>query len=359
MRDLLIVVICLIIIVLRARTTASQYRVGESIVITSIVRSEPVRFEYSQGIEMQGLYMFLPLYPEIHYGDSLSVSGTVADDGILKSTDIIKHTSRTSPLFRIRNQLIAVFDRSLPAPNSGLVAGMTIGSKALVPRDFWDMLKVSGTAHVVVASGMNITLVASFLISLLVIRIPRPKAILIACIGIWIYAFFAGFDAPIIRASIMASIGLLGIVTCRVRYAWRSFVGSALIMLMVNPAWISDLGFILSFTATGSLMLFERRVRRVLARLRIPHVVLEDLSTSLSAQIGVAPILYYTFGYSNIWSPLINTLVLWTVVPIPSLGGVGGIIGLIIPSLGRSILTLIYPLTWWFVEVVKFSSSYV
>ena len=60
----------------------------------------------------------------------------------------------------------------------------------------------------------------------------------------------------------------------------------------------------------------------------VPEILKEGLSTSLAAQIGVAPILFVTFGQFNILSPLINALVLWTVPYIMILGSVGGVVGL-------------------------------
>ena len=122
-------------------------------------------------------------------------------------------------------------------------------------------------------------------------------------------------------------------------------------MLIYNSDWALDIGFILSFVSTGSLMLFEKRIRGWLSR--VPEILKEGLSTSLAAQIGVAPILFVTFGQFNILSPLINALVLWTVPYIMILGSIGGVVGLAIPLLGKFIIFLSYPLLWWFVKIVE------
>lgn len=122
-------------------------------------------------------------------------------------------------------------------------------------------------------------------------------------------------------------------------------------MVLVRPDWIGDLGFILSFVATASLMRFERRVRKLL--MWLPGFLREGLSTSLAAQIGVAPVIYASFGQFNILSPLINALVLWTVAPMTMIGMLSGIVSLLSIQLGKLILLTSYPLTWWFVGVVK------
>ena len=107
----------------------------------------------------------------------------------------------------------------------------------------------------------------------------------------------------------------------------------------------------MSFVATLSLMLFQKIINAKLAF--VPNILREGLSTSLAAQIGVAPIIYATFGAFNILSPVINALILWTVSYVMILGALGGIIGLIVPLVGRLILLIAFPFLWWFVEIIK------
>ena len=106
-------------------------------------------------------------------------------------------------------------------------------------------------------------------------------------------------------------------------------------MLLINPGWISDLGFILSFAATLSLILFESKVRRYVRFM--PSLIKEGFSTSFAAQILIAPILFFTFGQFNILSPFINALVLWTIPYITIIGMIGGVAGLIVSPVGKMI----------------------
>ena len=107
----------------------------------------------------------------------------------------------------------------------------------------------------------------------------------------------------------------------------------------------------LSFVATASILIFESRIKKLLAS--FPKIIKEDLSVTLAAQIGVAPIIFVTFGQFNLLSPLINVLVLWTIAPITIIAGISGIVGLVIPSLGKLLVYLSYPLTLWFVKVIE------
>jgi competence protein ComEC len=340
----------ILLIFIRIVTTRPNFSDGDKIRITTKVSSEPIKYDTSQRLILVGLVTYLPNYPEINYGDKVVVEGIVEDEK-LNNPKLISLESATGILYKTRNNIIKVYQKSLPEPHASLLAGLTLGSKAGLPAGFWESLKKTGTAHVVVASGMNVTLVAGFLMGILVILLPRRKAIPLALAGIWIYSLLSGFDAPIVRAAIMGSVTFAAQALGRLQAASRALFLSAALMLIAKPGWITDLGFILSFVATASLMLFERKIANLIRF--VPGIFREGLSTSLAAQIGVAPILYATFGQFNLLSPIINALVLWTIAPITIIGGIGGIIGLVSVTVGKVIIFLSYPLTAWFVYVVE------
>lgn len=342
-------------------TSQKYFNDGDKLRIKTKVATEPVRYEKFQYLKLEGLKIYLPLYPQITYGDEVVVEGIVNDDKLDKAK-LIKTEQSQKFVYKFRQKLLKFYKKSLPEPHSSLIAGVTIGSKASIPNDFWEKLKNSGTAHVVVASGMNITLVAGFLLNFLVIVMKRKKALVFSLIGVWFYAFLSGFDAPIVRAAIMGSIAITSQELGRVSMALRALIISAVIMLLINPGYVEDVGFLLSFFATLGLITFESRIEMFLLKKikvlqgsgTLVSTLRTDFATTLAAQIAVFPILYYYFGRFNILSPLINTAILWTVVPITVIGMLGGLVGIVVPIIGQSILLLTYPLTLWFVGVVNF-----
>lgn len=344
---LVLIVIFRIFLYYNSRIT---YPDGTKIRITGRVTTEPIRYPTSQYIRLLGYKVYLPSYPQVSYGDSIIVEGIVEGDRLQKPA-LVHLEENKGFLTTLRKSLLSFYEKSLPHPHSALIAGMTIGSKAGLGEEFWEILKNTGTAHIVVASGMNVTLIAKFLITSLILFISRKKALLLAFFGVWTYAFLSGFDAPIIRAAIMGSLTFGAQELGRLYYAWRALLVSALAMLFIKPEWILDLGFLLSFTATASLMLFERKVYRLIRF--VPNIIREDFSTSLAAQVGVAPLLFIYFGQFNALAPLINAIILWTVVPVTIIGLVGGFLGFIFEPLGRAVLVLAYPLTSWFVFIVS------
>jgi competence protein ComEC len=330
-----------------------KYPDGTKVKIKGTVTSEPLRYPTSQRITLGGYAFFLTAYPEVGYRDNVVVIGTVEGNN-LKDVSLVSVRPQEGLLYKFRNKIISFYQRNLPQNHAALVSGMTLGSKKDIGKDFWTQLKNSGTAHVIVASGMNVTLVASFLMSFLVVIFPRRRAIPLALVGIWTYALISGFDAPIIRAAVMGSIAFSAQELGKVYSALRALIISGATLLFVYPNWLTDLGFILSFVATLSLIIFVPKLEKLLKFL--PKILKEDLVTTLSAQIGVTPILYFYFGQFNILSPLINVLVLWTVVPITIIGMISGIIGTIFEPLGRLLLLITYPLTGWFIKMVTLFS---
>jgi competence protein ComEC len=342
-----------LLIFVRYFATRPNYKDGDIVRITTSVLSDPIKYPTSQYLKVAGLKVYLPIIPEITYGDKIIVEGVV-NNGKLEKPKLVSVGEGSTPLSVVRNSIISFYQKVLPEPMGGLMGGIVIGAKGALSSDFYNQTKLVGVAHVVVASGTNVTFVVSFLFGVMTLILPRKKAIPFVIFGIILYLFISGFDAPLIRAAIMASILFLSQEAGRIVNTWRVLVFAAGLMLLYNPDWITDIGFILSFVSTASLMLFEKRIRNYLKK--VPEVLKEGLSTSLAAQIGVAPILFVTFGQFNIWSPLVNALVLWTVPILMVLGTVGGVVGLMIPFLGRMVLWLSYPLLWWFVKVVEIFS---
>jgi competence protein ComEC len=337
------------LIVFRHFTSRPVYKNGDTVRITTTVLSDPINYSTTQYFKIAGLKIYLPAFPEIFYGDFIVVEGIV-NNGKLDSAKLISIGEGKSLGSGLRNKIIAFYQKSLPQPMSGLTAGVVLGSKGSLTSDFWNAVKKVGVAHVVVASGTNVTFVVSFLFGVVTLFLPRRKAIPVCLLGIILYLFVSGFEAPLIRAAIMAGVTFLGQETGRLISASRNLFLTAVIMLIYRPEWITDIGFILSFVSTASIMLFEKRIRNWLRG--VPEIFKEGFSTSFAAQIGVAPILFVTFGQFSIWSPLVNALILWTVPYIMILGGLGGAVGLIWPFLGKTILFLSYPLLWWFTKVV-------
>jgi competence protein ComEC len=297
---------------------------------------------------------YFPLYPEVNYGDHVVVEGTL-NEGILVNPKIIKHRVSGNILFSLRRKIVQFYAKALPADYASLVSGMTLGSKQYLSPELVSKLKKTGTTHVVVASGMNIVLVAGAVFALSLKFVSRRRAAFVAIVFSWIYTLIAGFEAPLVRASIMMTISTIALIGGRVYSAARALILTGLIMIIVKPYWAFDIGFQLSFVSTLSLICLGKRIDKLFSK--VPSLFRESFSTSLAAQMGVGPLIYIYFGTINLISPFINALILWCVPAITIAGMVAGLLSLIHPLFGNMVLFLITPFIWWFLEVISFFGS--
>lgn len=329
---------------------SEKYNEGAIVRLEGRLLQEPTFYNYSQGFELNGVRVYVQSSKELHYGDYIEIEGTYKE-GIVQKAKIIKHESHPSLFLSIRERILDIYKKSLPQDEAGLVAGITLGSKVLIDQEFWNAIKKSGTAHVVVASGTNIVLVSAFFIRFATLFMRRSKALFFSFLGIWSYTFLVGFEAPIIRASIMATTAFLFQWYGRVYKPLFVLTWVALWMIIIVPSWLVDVGFYLSFFATAGIMVLERPLE---SKLRfIPRFVRGDFATTLAAQIAVSPILLFFFGSIQWIAPFVNMLILWTIVPITITGFLSGLVGLFVPDLGGFILLGAYPFSWWFVFIVN------
>lgn len=359
MRQLLLLpLVLLLIFVLRLFLFPQgeiKYQIGQPVNLTTVLNSEPKISGQIQRFEILGLGVVARRYPEYHYGDKLKISGTVSEGGRLVFPQIETLEAGggnwwLSPVLTLRHKVINFYQSSLSQPAGSLIAGIVLGDKSGFEKDFWEALRLSGVLHVVVASGMNVTLVAGFLTAVFGRFLKRQQAGVLAILGIVFYTALAGFEPPIIRAAIMGATILISQILGRQVWGLLTLGLAGYLMLLVNPILISDLGFQLSFLSTAGLLV----IRPHLSWFDKIPLLGEDLSTTLAAQIATLPLLLATFGQYSLLSLATNTLVLWTIPWVMGFGGVAGILGLIFPILGKLLVFLVYPFLFYFEQVVRF-----
>lgn len=258
----------------------------------------------------------------------------------------------------VREKSIEKVRSFFPSPHSELLLGMLLGLNDLgsVPR-FNDVLRKTGTIHVVVVSGYNISLVFLFIIRTLGSKY-KMKNLIIAEIVTFIYALVSGLRPPTLRAWIMMSTFALGSYYGREVDAVSLLLFTGLVMVAVSPDIILSLSFQLSFLATLGLVLFSRPIKKLFTKfLPMRGFIVNDLCTSLAAQVLVWPLISYHFGRVSLVSPLVNGLVLWTVPYATVLGFIALGLAFVSSFLGKVFFFLTFPFTDIFVKVASLYSS--
>ncbi len=260
---------------------------------------------------------------------------------------------------KFRANMVLISRKHLPSPHSELVLGMTVGIDKFyeVPK-FKKMLRDTGTIHVVVVSGYNVTLVYSTIIRLL--GTPyKSRNIIIALAGTLFFAVVSGFEPPVVRAWVMGSIIAVGKYYGRRISAMKVLLFTGLALILANPKYVYSLSFQLSFLATLSLIMFESGVSDKIKKIfKTKSIFVEDLSATVSAQILIWPFLSYKFGKISLISLVVNALVLWTVPLSTMMGAVFLALGSLSGVLGAFLSVLVYLPLDFFVVFVEFFSKF-
>jgi competence protein ComEC len=224
---------------------------------------------------------------------------------------------------------------ALPEPEAGLAAGILIGLRERVDRGLAADFATAGASHVVAISGWNIAIVAG-LVGVLLRGRPR-RLVAVAVAGtIAAYVVAAGASPSVVRAAVMAAVVLAARESGRAGRAPAALALAALIMLLVDPAMISDAGFRLSVMATAGLLAWGTPLGHRISHLwggRVPRWLAESLGISLAAQAATLPDVLLTFGRLSIVAPGVNLLVV-PLVPGAMAAGVVAMLGGALSMLG-------------------------
>jgi len=353
-----------------------SYNDGGKIQLEGIVTSPAVLSGPKQKLEVKmadgKVLITTNRYPEFHYGDIITFSGRLrsppefeefsykqylASKGVYSLSsypDIEKVGEGGNKLFKailkLRGRFESTADKIFPEPEVSLLVGTVVGIEREMPKDFNTALKRSGTLHVVVVSGFNITVVILLFMTLLSF-FGRKKTLLLSFFGISFYVLLVGFNPPVMRAALMGYIALLGKLFGRQRDALLALLLSGTLILLFSPLSIKSVSFQLSFLATLGIIVLERPLFNTLKA--VPGLFKEALSTTCSAMIFVTPILVYNFQAFSLISPLANILIFWTIPVIMGLGSVATLVGMLSLGLGKALGVFAFVPMLFFVKTVE------
>lgn len=256
----------------------------------------------------------------------------------------------------VRQNLDQRISQLLPSPQAELLSGILLGNKKSLPPELKLALRDTSTLHIIVVSGQNLTLLAALFLQLSGL-LKRKTAILISILAVIFYTLLTGAQIPVLRAAIMALLAFSGELFGRQRSGVGILLVTAGAMLLINPAWVTDLSFQLSFLATLGVILVAPMIERFLNFL--PVFIKQDLAITLGAQILVMPVIIQNFHQLSIVGIFANLLVGWTIPFIMILGTLMLVFGSIISiAVGALLAFFIYivqffanlPFAWEYVE---------
>jgi competence protein ComEC len=227
-----------------------------------------------------------------------------------------------------------------------------------------DVFATSGLAHIMALSGQQVTILVLALTWLLRgLRLWRFPVLIVILLGYWA---IVGAAPSVSRAILMGLAVLLAGWLGRGRLEVLPAIGlSAILTLLWTPAWLTDMGWLLSYLAVLGMVLFVpptmRALRlkepqdenpRLLWKLkyltvaRVRYWAIGVVVTTLAAQTLTLPLVASSFGQVALVSPISNLFAELLMLPLVVLSFVAGILG----QLAVVVNWAVQPLAWLLLE---------
>lgn len=210
----------------------------------------------------------------------------------------------------MRSRLTGVIERIFPEDCAGFAAALITGDKSSLPEELKESYRRAGVSHLLALSGLHVG--ALFLCLEYVLRrahVQRHLAFGLSLGLMAVYTLVVGCPASIMRAGLMYALARAGIFLGRPRDGLTTLCAALLLLLLINPLYIEDAGFLLSFTAVGGLIALSpgwigagcsRRVR----------AIANTLIASMAAQLGTLPVAACQFNQLPVWFLLFNAVLI-------------------------------------------------
>jgi competence protein ComEC len=223
----------------------------------------------------------------------------------------LSYLERTRIFFlRQRGHLLRrISNQGLDGGEYAVVAAMVLGDKSALTKDLKEVYSVTGASHVLALSGLHLGIIYTLLSLLVVGRRWRVLSQMLMILVIWAFVFLVGLSVSVVRSAVMLTTYALLSLGHREKMSMNTLAFAAMILLLVNPLSLFDVGFQMSFAAVASILLFVPLFENRLWSL---------VTVSCAAQIGVAPLIAYYFGRFSTYFLLTNlvvvpaaTVILW------------------------------------------------
>jgi len=308
--------------------------------------------KYGDLVLLTGEIQQPPRFDQFDYRAYLAEQGIA---GVMPGARLVRVTSRggdplRSTLLAIRHAVVDAVDRALPEPQAALLLGVVFGYRAALPPTLQQQMIASGLIHIVVISGLKVSLLAR-IIQQAVGRFAPTAAPLIAAGAMAGYALLAGASAAALRA---AAMGIVVVIAGRLHRDSHVFVSLALtaaVMLGLKPDLAGDVSFQLSFAGTMGIAAMTDRIATRFAWL--PAVLRDPFAATIAAEAATWPMMLANFHQLSLIGPMANALVLPLLPAVMVVGATGALVGSPIALAGWPLLQTAGMIASWYRLVIE------
>jgi competence protein ComEC len=321
--------------VTRVQSAAGAWTLRESVWVSG--ESDVPRAVRGDGVLLEGT---LRVPDDPGFAESLRHRGVVAE----LTLDSFERTGGASNPFLRATQVFRAFvgrsiDRLFPPKEAGLLLGLALGDDSHLDAGLARDFQATGLGHLLVVSGENVAMVLGPVLGLaMVLKLTRWPRFALGFSTVAFFVVLTGAEPSVMRAGVMASLTLVGVLMGRPRSTASILAGAVLFLLALDPWLVWAIGFQLSVAATAGMVVMATPLAQ---RLRfLPAPVALAAGTTLAAQLGVTPLLLFHFHEVPGVTIAANLAAFPAVSPALLLGIAASVLGLFLMPLGRLVAFL-------------------
>lgn len=214
---------------------------------------------------------------------------------------VSKKTSLTAFSENIRNKLLNILKKyGLKDDIFSVASALTLGYKNELDANIKQAYSSSGAMHILSVSGLHVGVIFLILNFLLFFfkktRFQKILKAVLILLFLWFYALLTGLSPSVLRASVMFSFIVIGKTLNRNVNIYNSIAASAMLLLLINPLMLFDVGFQLSYLAVIGIVYYYPIIYKTLyVKNKILDKIWALTAVGISAQITTFPLSLYYF----------------------------------------------------------------
>ena len=203
--------------------------------------------------------------------------------------------------FQVREKIIRNLQKYNFEPEElAIVQALLLGQKQQISEEVYQNYADAGAVHILAVSGLHVGIVM-LIIGWILSPLKRLKKgkfmrsfLIILCL--WFFAVLSGLSPSVVRAVTMFSFISIGLELGRRTSTINSVFLSLLLLVLIRPQWLFDVGFQLSYSAVFAILLIQPLLLKLwMPQNKIVHYFWVLLSTTFAAQLGVFPLSLFYF----------------------------------------------------------------
>ncbi len=274
-------------------------------------------------------------YKASSYSEEIFLSGYMSNIKLTGETDFVLEN-----IAKVRKYIETKIFDNYGFSEAATILALITGDNSYFSDEFYSNLKCSGVTHVMVVSGMHLSVIVAFMLYIVErFLYNRYLKALVIFFAVLTVSAVCGFTMSIMRAGITYILVSLSLLLERPNTPENALGGAVSIILLNSPFAIFNIAFQLSVLSTFGILVVALPIARYLKgiiKTRLLFEIVSAILISLSATVMTAPIVIYYFGYISNVLLITNLLVCYP----STVALVLTILGLIFPILQKPLFYL-------------------